>query len=177
MKPKFEKVEGEIEESRFSKFLVIIGGIVILILVVSFVFVNFPLADIIAGKSESKIIINNTINLGNFSIVLENGTYEELRGVYFDNPKTEIAACLIGKKEGNFYLIESLYLPTIYSKTFSEVIFGPCSNRTIIMLHSHPYQHCIASETDMNTLNQTKQENPNIIMVIMCEAKRFAVYS
>ena len=180
MKPKFEEdVKEEVTEeySATKKILAIITGIFIAVLIISFVFVNFPIADILAGRSESKIISNNTINLGNFSIVLENGTYDELRLLYFDNPKTEIAACLIGKKEGSFYLIESLYIPKIYSKTFSEVIFGPCSNSTIIMLHSHPYQHCIASDTDINTLNQTKQENPNIIMVIMCEAKRFAVYS
>lgn len=180
MKTKFEEEleeEAVEEESATKRILSIVAGVFIAVLIISFVFVNFPLSDILAGKSESKIILNNTINLGNFSIVLQNGTYDELRTIYFDNPKTEIAACLVGKTEGSFYLIDSLYLPKIYSKTFSEVIFGPCSNSTTIMLHSHPYKHCIASDTDINTLNETKKENPNIIMVIMCEAKRFAVYS
>ncbi len=178
MRREIEDAEGEIkeEESSARKVIVIIGSLVLALLVVSFVFVSFPIADIIGGKAESSIIINNTINLGNFSIILENGTYELLQDKYFSNPKVEISECLAGKLEGNNYVISSLYQPTIYSQAFNEVIFGPCSKDTLIMLHSHPYQHCIASETDIETLNKTRQENPAVLMVIMCEAKRFAVY-
>jgi len=181
MKPKFEEVEyevkeDELEESAFSKIFFVIIGAIILLLVVSFVFVNFPIADIIAGKMESKIIVNNTINLGDFSIILENGAYETLQKIYFSNPKVEMSACLLGKKEGNYYLISDLYQPRVYSESFNEILFDICSNETLIILHSHPYKRCIASETDIGTLNKTKQTNPNVLMVVMCEAKRFSVY-
>jgi len=176
---KVEDIKEEVveEESSIKKILILIVGIFIVLLIISFVFVTFPIADIIEGKSESRIITNNTINLGNFSIVLENGTYETLQKIYFSNPKVEMSACLLGKKEGDYYLVNDLYRPRVFSQAFNEILFEACSNETIIILHSHPYKHCIASETDIETLNKTKQQNPGVLMVIMCEAKRFAVYS
>ena len=72
--------------------------------------------------------------------------------------------------------IISFYQPDVYEESVSHVSFEPCSPDTTIMLHTHPYKRCIASDTDMNTLSETKKNNPEVIMVVMCEAKRFSVY-
>jgi len=57
-----------------------------------------------------------------------------------------------------------------------KVALVPCSAETKIMLHSHPYKSCVASDTDINTLAKTKKSNPDFLMVIMCEPARFSVY-
>jgi len=174
---KEEVVETEEEESRFKKILIVAVGVFLVLLMLSFVFVTFPIADIIAGFFESSPIQGNVISLGNFSISLENETYEILNDTYFKNQKNEISACLMGYKVENVYHIPSLYMPETYLQTFSEVVFQPCSNNTLIMLHTHPYKECVASETDFETLNKTKKEDPGVLMVVMCESNRFAVYS
>jgi len=176
-KSEVELVEEVQKESKLKKAFIIVGGILMGLLVVSFVFVNYPIGSILGSQIESKIIINSVINLTNFSVSLENSTYEKLKDIYFKNQKTENAVCMLGYEKNRIYHIESLYQPVILSKSLTRVVFQPCSNDTLIMLHTHPYKECLASDTDIQTLNKTKQENPNILMVIMCESNRMAVYS
>jgi len=176
-KTKEEIVEIEEEESIYKKILIIVTGVFLVLLVLSFIFVNFPIVDVIEGFFESKPVQGNVISLDNFSISLENGTYGILNDTYFKNQKNEISACLLGYKEGNVYHITSLYRPEIYSQTFSSVSFKECSNETLIILHTHPYKQCIASEADIVLLNKTKNLNPDVLMVVMCESGRFSVYS
>jgi hypothetical protein len=93
------------------------GGIFIGLLVVSFVLLIILLEAFLSGKLESKIIINSLIELDNFSISLENGTYEGLKDIYFKNQRTENAVCLLGYEQNNIFHIKSLYQPQIYSKS------------------------------------------------------------
>ena len=181
-KKKIEKEEEEVseeiqKESKLKKAFIIMGAVFIALLVASFVFVNYPIGSILGSNLGSSMIISSIIDAGNFSISLENGTYGELKDIYFQNQKTENAVCMLGYEQNSIYHIKSLYQPEILSKSFSQVVFHPCSKDTLIMLHTHPYKECLASETDIRTLNETKQENHNILMVIMCESSRVAVYS
>lgn len=180
------KIEKEAEEeiaeekSVLKRFLAIIIAIVIAILIVSYVFVTYPIGTILGGKLESSPIRNNIIDLGKFSIAFENSTYNEIRNNYFSEQKTEFSLCLLGYEENSnktVYHVTSLYKPDAYSQTFNEVVFKPCSEDTIILLHTHPYKSCLASEQDIITLNKTKKINPNVLMVVMCEPDRFSVYS
>ena len=165
------------EESLIKKGIIALVAIFIIGLMLSYVFVVYPIGDIIKGRIESSQIKNEVIDLGNFSIFFENQTYSNIKKMYFDEQKTEFSMCLLGTKENDFYYVKSFYVPETYSKTFSQVSFKSCSQDTIILLHTHPYKSCIASEQDIQTLNETKKDNPNALMVIMCEPERFSVYS
>ena len=83
---------------------------------------------------------------------------------------------MLGYEKNRIYHIESLYQPVILSKSFSQVVFQPCSNDTLIMLHTHPYKECLASDTDLQTLNETKESDPKVLMIVMCESSRFSIY-
>ncbi len=170
----------EKESNRWKKFFIILGGILSLILALSFIFVTYPLGNILAGKTQSHLLIENIIELGKIKIIFEQNTAQELQTLYNQNQKTEWSACLSGTtQQANkpVYHITSLYQPKMYEQTFNHVTFEPCSKETLIMLHTHPYKSCIASDTDINTLKQTQKLNPDTIMVVMCEPKRFSVYS
>ncbi len=171
------EVEISQEESSFKKFLVIIMAVFLALLVISFAFVNYPLGDIFQGRVESREIVGNILMAKNFSILFENNTANRLNKLYFKDRTKEISVCLLGYKEEREYHITSFYQPETYADSYSHVSFRPCSKDTLIMLHTHPYRHCIASQTDLETLNKTKQVNQDVLMVIMCEAERFSVYS
>ena len=172
-----EEIAGELkEDSKIKRLFAIFSGILMGLLVVSFVFVNYPIGSILGSQIESKIIINSVISLTNFSVSLENSTYEKLKDIYFKNQKTENAVCMLGYEKNRIYHIESLYQPVILSKSFSQVVFQPCSNDTLIMLHTHPYKECLASDTDLQTLNETKESDPKVLMIVMCESSRFSIY-
>ena len=165
--------------SKIKKVIVIFIGFFLLILMVSY-FYSFPLFDIISSRLESKPILNNTINLDNISIIFSDDSFTLLQEIYFNNQKTEFSACLSGKKsiaDKIIYDITSLYEPKIYSRSLTHVSFKPCSQETLIILHSHPYKRCLASGTDLETLEKTKELNQDVLMVIMCEPSRFSVYS
>jgi len=174
-----EEVEEEVveEESVIKKVILIVIAIAILILITSYVFVTFPIGDILRGRMESAKIENDVIYLGNLSIVFENNSYYTLKREYFGEQKTEFSLCLLGHKENSTYYITSMYQPETYSKTFSQVSFKQCSEDTLILLHTHPYKSCLASPEDIKTLNNTKKLNPDVLMVVMCEPERFSVYS
>ena len=114
--------------------------------------------------------------LPEFSILFENNTALALESLYLQEQREEFSVCLQGTYENKIYTITSLYQPQTYQRTFSHVTFEACSSDTLIMLHSHPYKRCIASQTDLDTLAESKERNSKILMVVMCEPRRFAVY-
>ncbi|MFH1276465.1 MAG: hypothetical protein ABIH82_05120 [Candidatus Woesearchaeota archaeon] len=164
--------------SKLKKIFVVLGGIFLILMMISFVFVSYPISDIIRGQLESNPIKGNKIILDDFTIVLNNGTNEQLQDIYKNEQKVEFSICLIGTKDQTTddYYITSLYEPP-QQAIFNQVSFQSCSNDTLIMLHSHPYKSCLASETDLNTLKNSQEDNPNMLMVIMCQPDRFSVYS
>lgn len=169
--------------SLILKLIFAFGGLLTLLLLTSFIFLSYPLDHIIAGKLESHTPIANMIALDTLAISFEQDTQQQLEQIYLANQKVEFSLCLLGKLEQQtttqkpIYHITSLYQPLMYQQTFNHVIFEPCSKDTLIMLHSHPYKSCIASDTDINTLKKTKEYNPAILMVVMCEPNRYSVYS
>jgi len=176
---KHETHEEELPEqpSKLKKLFIIMGGLCLILLMLSFTFVSFPISDIIRGQLESNPLKDNIIQLENFAIIFENNTLEELQQIYFTEQKNEFSVCLSGNKENQEYHINSLYQPEMYEQSFNHVTFQPCSQDTLIMLHSHPYKSCLASDTDLNTLKQTQLNNPDVLMVIMCQPDRFSIYN
>jgi hypothetical protein len=169
-------VEEEQEEDSLLKkiMLVVIGGFLAL-LFFSYVIIQYPLGNIIAGQSESTPLHNNVLVLDDFNIVFLEGTAAQLEQIYLNEQRVEFSVCLQGIKEKD-YFITSLYKPKTYSQNFNHVSFEPCVD-SLIILHSHPYKSCIASQTDISLLEQSKKENKDVLMVVMCEPQRFSVYS
>ena len=159
-----------------KKAILLVIGFFIVVLMVSYIFVTFPIGDIIQGKTQSKLLQGNMLVVDVFSIVFENDTASALESLYLEEQREEFSVCLQGIYENNIYSITSFYLPQTYQRTFSHVTFEPCSQDTLIMLHSHPYKRCVASQTDLDTLQKSQRENPEMLMVVMCEPRRFAVY-
>lgn len=160
-----------------KRIILFLIGIFLVILMLSYIFVTFPIGDIIQGKTQSKLLQENMLVVDEFIIVFENDTALALESLYLKEQREEFSVCLQGKYENNIYTIISLYQPRTYQRTFSHVTFEPCDTQTMIMLHSHPYKRCIASQTDLDTLQKSKEQNPEMLMVVMCEPRRLAVYS
>lgn len=165
------------QQSYFRKVLVISSGILLVLLIISYVFVSFPIDKIIAGKLASDLLQENILSAGNLTVIFENGTDQRLQALYHEEQKVEFSACLGGTKEGNMYIITSLYQPKMFQQSFNHVSFEPCSAETLLILHTHPYKSCIASATDLNTLRKTQERNPDTLMIVMCEPRRLSVYS
>lgn len=179
------KEEDFLEKERRSKIkrtIITVVGIVLGILIVTNLVFTFPIMDLIYGQIVSKPIIGDTIELEDFSIVFENSTYEILKSFYFEEQKVEFSICLLGYKQEEtedaktIYYITSLYQPKIYSQSLTHVSFESCSKDALIILHTHPYKSCIASQADILALNKTREVNPSALMVVMCEPARFSVY-
>ncbi len=166
----------EKKPSQFQKAILFIGGVIIMVLMVSFIFSSYPISNIIQGMLESKPLQGNIIELKDFSIIFEESTHEILKEIYLGEQKVEFSVCLQGEKRINDYYINSLYQPVMYDQAFNHVSFEPCSEETLVVLHSHPYKSCIASQADMQTLQENKKINPKVLMVVMCEPDRFSVY-
>ena len=176
MDKKEEWDEEEVEESLWKRVFVIGGGVLMILLMISYIFVSFPMDKIIAGWSESDVLINNVVDVGEFLLIFENGVEKDLQELYFDEQKKEFSVCLKGDLTNGNYHIDSLYVPTMFEQTYNHVSFEPCDKDTIMMLHTHPYKSCVASATDMNTLRKMQSVNPEVVMVVMCESERFSVY-
>ena len=163
-------------ENKWKKPLVIGISIFLSLLMLSFIIVSFPIGPILQGQAESNPIIDNSIDLGDFEIVFSSTSLARLQQMYLEEQEVEWSACLSGTKVDEDYHITSLYQPVMYEQTFNHVSFEPCNEETLILLHSHPYKSCIASETDINTLARMQEINEDVLMVVMCEPGRLSVY-
>ena len=168
--------ENHHEDSKLKKFFVLIVGVLLIILMLSFVIVSYPVGNILLGQLESEPLKEDRIDLEDFSIIFENGLENEIKNLYLSEQKVEFSLCLFGKKEEGDYHISSWYQPEQVGR-FNHVSFEPCTEETLIIFHTHPYKSCIASQTDLNTLEKTKERNENVLMVVMCEPERFSVYN
>lgn len=183
-----ESVEHEVEEVEhylirfFKKFSLIFLGIFLVLLMVSYIFVSYPLSGIIRGQLESTPLDDGIIEVvdENLQIIFNQQTLDELTEIYLNEQEVEFSVCLSGQmiNESNLdvYYLDSLYVPEMYEQTFNHVRFKSCPVETLVMLHSHPYKSCLASETDINTLESSKSGNRDLLMIVMCEPGRFSVY-
>ncbi len=160
---------------KWKKPLIFVMGLFMVGLMISFIFVTFPVGDILAGYSESSSIKNNILEGDGVRLVFEGDTYKQLLQWYNDELSLEIVVCLKGSKEGSNYLINELYKPTTYAQAYNHVRFAPCEE-SVVLLHTHPHKRCIASETDINTLKDSQKINPDLLMAVMCEGDRISIY-
>ena len=161
---------------RNKRIIMITAKAFMVLLMLSFIFVTFPIDRIIMGWFESDTLEGNIIDTGEFLITFEGGTEDILKGWYLGEQEVEFSVCLEGYKSGDDYYVTYAYQPEMYSQSFNQVSFERCSEETLIMLHTHPYKSCTASDTDMNTLASNQVDNPELLMVVMCEPDKFSVY-
>tara|TARA_Y100000310_G_C20624122_1_gene784926 strand:- start:240 stop:815 length:576 start_codon:yes stop_codon:yes gene_type:complete len=181
---KYVEEEPEEKPSKLKKVWLVMVSIFLVLLMISFIFVTFPIGDIIQGKVESNLLKGDVIDLDDFKIYFEDNLEEVLESYYFNEQEVEISLCLEGYREDDRhmtsfgdYFITSLYEPSVFSSAYNHVSFEPCSKETVLILHTHPYKRCVASDTDLETLEKSKLLNEDVLMVVMCEPSRFSVYS
>ncbi len=160
-----------------KKIVLLAIGIVGIIGMVTFIFGTFPIGDIILGKTQSSLLQGDMLVLPELSIVFQNNTAQMLEELYLQEQQEEFSVCLQGTVSENRYSITLFYQPVTYRRAFNHVTFEPCDTQTLLMLHSHPYKRCVASQTDLDTLKKSQEKNSQMLMVVMCEQRRFAVYS
>jgi len=172
------------EEKKLSpslkKAIVAFIGLVVIFLFISLIYIQYPLFNVIQGQIESKSADSNILQLKNLKIIFTEGAMYELRESFSINREFETSRCLKGELRTisgtEAYLIDEVYTPKIYEQSFRHVTSEPCSEDTLIMFHTHPYKSCVASSTDLSTLKSNQVVNPEIIMIVMCEENRFAIY-
>ena len=165
------------KEKRVRKIVLASGAIFLSVLIISYVFLGFPIYGIIIGQLSSGPVRGNVLTTQGIEVIFEGNTLQESRDAWFNNPNVETTLCLHGYREGNTFVVTNTYQPTIFSQSYFQVSHEPCDDNTILMFHTHPYKSCTASEMDLYTLARAKERNPEIGMIIMCEESRFSVYT
>ena len=167
-----EPIEEDNKKLKYFKFLM---SIFLLLLFLSYFLLSIPLYDLLSSFSESKIIEGNTIFFSKFNVIFGENTYEQIKQYYTTDRSVEFVLCLAGKKEKD-YTITELYQPEMVEQIFNKVSFKPCPEETLIVLHSHPNNRCIASGKDISMLYNIKNINNNSAIMIMCDIDRFSLY-
>ena len=173
----YEELEEEFEESKWKKPLVITIAVFLLIIFLVYILANTIGLNVLAGLLESSKVNDNEIDFSfDGKLVFLGDNLDKLKEIYFTDQKVEIKVCLKGFIDDNIYYIDSLYIPEIYSQRFNQVVSEPCSDDSLVSLHSHPFKHCLPSEQDFISFENFKEKNENALMIVMCEEDRFNVY-
>ena len=156
-------------QSKIWKYFWMLMGVLMIILIVTYTLTAYGVMNIIAGKIDSDKVKGDMIESEYVNIVFLEGVYDELEKLYHENEK-EFKACLMGNMFDGEYLINSLYLPKIHFQDYDKVVASPCPDESLIVMHSHPQQHCIFSEVDLKSFDK---RNKNMLMAVMCFDDRF----
>ncbi len=163
---------------RKKRMLVIIPGSIFLsLLMLSYIFIGFPMHNVISGQIRSESPEGHVLRTQGLELLFLGNTLETATDAWHDNPDVETTLCIRGERDGNRYILEDAYKPEIFEQSFTHVRHEPCDDETILMFHTHPYKRCLASEADINTLRNAQRNNEDIVMMIMCEEDRFSIYT
>jgi proteasome lid subunit RPN8/RPN11 len=171
-----EHIEDE-RETPLKKIIIGIVGIFLIGLMLSYTIYSNGNEDILLGLIGSSTIENNIIELNGLTIQIRADKYLEIVDQYIGNEGNEIKVCLMGNRDNGKINIEDLYYPKIISQSYSHIETTGCPKETIISLHSHPNRRCMPSSQDIRSFELLKQQNPNVLVAIMCEPLRFYFYS
>ena len=167
--------EEEDTKPRYRRVIVAIGSLLTIILLIGYFLLGYPIGNIIAGQIKSEKVEENILRTNDIEVVFLGNTLEETFSAWTETD-LETVLCLHGWKNNNTYTVDYAYTPRISEQSYHYVRHAPCDEDTIIMFHTQPYKSCLASSTDLNTLEKVKTRNPEVIMLIMCEQDRFSVY-
>ena len=173
------ELEEEKKPSVFMRVFIILVGLFCIALIISYVVVDPRVGDIVGGLAESERLNLDTLSMPinkEQTLTIAPEVYTELKKIYFDNVRHEFKVCLLGEINDQVYNITALVEPTIHSQSSFQVISDPCPDETLVLLHTHPYKRCIASQQDIKSLKKFKETNEETIMGVMCEVDRFNLY-
>jgi proteasome lid subunit RPN8/RPN11 len=159
------------------KWPFIVASVCMAVMLVTWIFVQYPLGTIIAGQLRSGKIENNMLDTLGVQILFDQQVLDTMYSTWFVNLNQESVLCIHGIRRDNTYSLTYAYQPEIYDQSFKHVRHEPCDSSSIMMFHTHPYKSCLASSTDLNTLERRQEQNPDMLMMVMCENDRFTLYS
>jgi hypothetical protein len=166
-----EELLEELPEPKWKKPLLLLIGFFLLTLIVSLSF-SYYVSNIITSEQTT----NNVLMFKNETVTFEGNTLKLLQQHYLDNEHREIKACLYGIKEYTNYRVTKIEFPRVIDASVHHVRAIPCPINTLIDLHSHPINSCLASEHDVTIYNEfRKPSNPDLRIMIMCSKNRFAI--
>ena len=173
----FIEILHEEKQSKWKKVFMTLIAIFLILLVTSYVWMSYGLADIIASFVESETLEYDKIKINDTSFLIFKGeSYQVLLENYLKNQGQEFKACLVGEIERGDYEINEVIIPEMIEQSFTRVVSKSCPAGTIVELHSQPYRRCIESRQDLKTKELIKKTNPERLYVIMCEKERFNFY-
>ena len=162
---------------RTKKLVILLIAIFMIGLMSSYIYLGYPLFGILFGLIDSSTIQGNVIRANDISVVFENQPLTMALSAYEDNPDVETSLCMHGVRDGSVYRINYSYQPIIYSQSYTHVSHEPCDNKTVLLFHTHPYNRCSPSGTDIQTLRRAQEKNEDVGMLIMCSPNRFSIYT
>ncbi len=165
-----EQLEEPIVESSWRKPVLLLVGIMMLVL-----FISLSFSDFMQGLVHSRTASNYQLFFSNAAVIFENNTLQMLQEEFVVHEDREIKACLFGRQEGSNYIISNVEFPEIIRANVIHVVSVPCPVETLIDLHGHPINKCLASEQDIIFYEGLKRSNPSVRMMIMCSSNRFAL--
>jgi len=162
----------------FRRFVIIFLTLFLLIIIIIYFVTDFNIRNILTGLILSNKIQDNNVKINsNNKLIFENNIYNELIKIYDINIGKEFKVCLKGYIKNEDYYINEIYIPETYFQSSSQVIAEPCSDDSIVDMHSHPLKHCLPSEQDIISFNRFKERNNNAIMAVICQRNRFNFYT
>lgn len=177
-----EEIESPLWKA-IKRILLIITGLFLVYLMLSYVGVSSYIMEIMQGQLTSNALeANDTFTLENqTTIQFSEDLYKQIFHLYLTSQEHEFAACLYGsysitKTGEKLYALNTIVIPKTYKETFNEVISNGCDADALIFLHSHPYKHCLFSDQDLETHKSFAVKNPVGLSAIMCEENRFTFY-
>lgn len=171
-----DEISEENESNKKKIFVIILGIFMIFLLISYFIVYSGTNIHIIAGFIGSSNIKENIIELNELTIIINPDVQEELISHYIQNEGHEMKLCLLGDKNKDTIHITSIHYPNIISQSFQHVQSEPCPIETFISIHSHPNRQCIPSHQDLITHKSIQKRNPDILSAIMCDTNRLHFY-
>lgn len=164
------------EESKGKKVVIFVLGCFLAFLMLSYAAISYGVGDMLAGWAQSSSIENNSVLFKEGKILFLGSTYSDLLNLWNQYDGLEFKVCFLGKKAGEEYQVESLFVPKMFEQTYRSVSSEDCPTGTIIDAHSHPFKRCIASFQDMMSHREFKKRNPETLMAVFCDRDRMNIY-
>lgn len=161
-------LEEELPPSKIRIFLTALLGVFLILLVVLWTF-----SDVLQGIAQSSVVRENILDVGGARFIFQNGTLEALQEEFVANQDREIKACLFGSVNDSVYYIDRILLPEIIRANVLHVVSVRCPVESIVDVHSHPINKCLASEQDLSVYREFKECNPAVRLLVMCSRSRF----
>lgn len=147
----------------------------LILVMVSYIWLSPTVFNGLLGLAQSDVVIDDSIEDGNISIVFNDRVEGDLQELYGEFPEEETALCMYGSVDSGTYRVMNYTRPRVISSSYSHVRHEPCPSEAIIVFHTHPQRRCLPSGTDRQTLGDIQERNPKTIMLIMCESQRYTI--